>query len=182
MPPEAQAPWPGLSGYGTSGQSDSASLAPAMSAVVVDWPEAFSESTQPCAPKLFQRRWKSNTRPHRWHTVPLTQYSTGLSQMMKNNNGKKKRRHGCWYRPCRHANGLCHCSYFRTDGHEIREMCHKERKMGTMVERIQPVSPANFLCNMVTIFANRGNTLTPSRLQTPFGAQHENTGFCGWVS
>ena len=24
-------------------------------------------------------------------------------------------------------------------------MCHKERKLGTMVERIQPVSAANFL-------------------------------------
>ena len=27
-----------------------------------------------------------------------------------------------------------------TDGHGVREMCHKEREMGTMVERIQPVS------------------------------------------
>ena len=43
-------------------------------------------------------------------------------------------------------------------------MCHKERKMGTMVERIQPVSPTNFLYNMVKIIANTSNALTPSRL------------------
>ena len=55
-------------------------------------------------------------------------------------------------------------------------MCHKERKMGTMVERIQPVSPANFLYNMVKMFANTGNTLMPSRLRTPVGARHESTG------
>ena len=61
-------------------------------------------------------------------------------------------------------------------------MCHKERKMGTMVERIPPISPANFLYNMVKIFVNTSNGLTPSRLQTPLGAQHESTGFCGWVS
>ena len=54
-----------------------------------------------------------------------------------------------------------------TDGYGVREMCHKERKMGTMVERIQPVSPANFFYNMVKIFANTSNTLTPSRLRTP---------------
>ena len=61
-------------------------------------------------------------------------------------------------------------------------MCHKEWKMGTIVERIQPVSPANFLYNMFKIFANTGNALTPNRLQTPFGARHESTAFCGWVS
>ena len=43
-------------------------------------------------------------------------------------------------------------------------MCHKEWKMGTMVERIQTVSPVNFLYNMVKIFANTSNALTPSRL------------------
>ena len=41
-----------------------------------------------------------------------------------------------------------------TDGHGVREMCHTEWKMGTMVERIQPISPANFLYNMVKIFMN----------------------------
>ena len=61
-------------------------------------------------------------------------------------------------------------------------MCHKERKIGTMVERIQPVSPANFLYNMVKIFAYTSNVLTPSHLQTTFGARHESTGFCPWVS
>ena len=35
-------------------------------------------------------------------------------------------------------------------------MCHKEWKMGTMVERIQPANPANFLCNTVKIFADTG--------------------------
>ena len=50
-------------------------------------------------------------------------------------------------------------------------MCHKEQKMGTMVERIQPVSPANFLYNTFKIFMNTGNALTPSRLRTPFGAR-----------
>ena len=69
-----------------------------------------------------------------------------------------------------------------TDGHGVCEMWHKERKMGTMVEKIQPVSPANFLCNMVKIFANTGNALPPSRLRTPFGARHESTVLCGWVS
>ena len=54
-----------------------------------------------------------------------------------------------------------------------------ERKMGTMV---QPVNPANFLYNMAKIFTHTGNTLTPSRMRTPFGARHESTGFCGWVS
>ena len=61
-------------------------------------------------------------------------------------------------------------------------MCHEERKMGTMVERSQPVSPANVLYNMVNIFANMGNALTPSDLQTPVCEQHESTSFCGWVS
>ena len=70
-----------------------------------------------------------------------------------------------------------------TDVHGVREMCHKEWKMGTKVKRIQPVSPANFLYNMVKIFANTpNNALTPSRLRTPFGARHESTGCCGWVS
>ena len=40
----------------------------------------------------------------------------------------------------------------------------KNGKMGTMVVRIQPVSPANFLYSMVKIFANTSNALTPSRL------------------
>ena len=40
-----------------------------------------------------------------------------------------------------------------TDGHGVREMCHKEREM---VAKIQPISPANFLFNMVKIFANIG--------------------------
>ena len=44
-------------------------------------------------------------------------------------------------------------------------MCHKEWKMGTMVERIQPVSQSNLLNNMVQVFANTGNTLPPSNLQ-----------------
>ena len=61
-------------------------------------------------------------------------------------------------------------------------MCYKDRKMGTMIERIQLVNPANFLYNMVKIFANTGNALMPSRVRTPFDAQHESTGFCKWVS
>ena len=40
-------------------------------------------------------------------------------------------------------------------------MCHKEWKMGTMVERIQPVGPSNLLNNMVKVFATTGNTLPP---------------------
>ena len=51
---------------------------------------------------------------------------------------------------------------------EVRQMCHKERKMGTMVERIQHVTPVNFLSNMVRMFANMGNALTPSHLRAPF--------------
>ena len=61
-------------------------------------------------------------------------------------------------------------------------MCHKERQMGTMVEKIQTVTPANFLYDMVKMFANTSHALTPSRLPTPFGARHESTVFCGWVS
>ena len=41
--------------------------------------------------------------------------------------------------------------------------------------RIHPVSPTNFLYNMVKIFSNTGNALAPSRLRTPFGARHEST-------
>ena len=37
-------------------------------------------------------------------------------------------------------------------------MRYKEWKMGTMVERIQPVRPSNLLNNMVKVFANTGNT------------------------
>ena len=69
-----------------------------------------------------------------------------------------------------------------TDGHVVREMCHKEQKMGTMVEKFQPISPVNFLYNMVKIFVDTGNALTPSCLQTPFAARNESTSFCGWVS
>ena len=47
-----------------------------------------------------------------------------------------------------------------------------------MVEKIQPVSPPNFLYNMVKIFTNTDNTLMPRPLRTPFGAQHESTGLC----
>ena len=49
-------------------------------------------------------------------------------------------------------------------------MCHKERKMGIVVERIQPVSQVDFLYNMVKTFANTSNALTPSSFQTTFGA------------
>ena len=59
-------------------------------------------------------------------------------------------------------------------------MRHKEWKMGTMVERIQPVEPSNLLNNMVRVFANMGNTLPPSNLRTPFGARHESTALCRW--
>ena len=38
-------------------------------------------------------------------------------------------------------------------------MRHKEWKMGTMVERIQPVGPLNLLNDMVKVFANTGNNL-----------------------
>ena len=61
-------------------------------------------------------------------------------------------------------------------------MCRKEWKTWKPVERIQPLSPANFLYSMAKIVANTGNALTPSRLRTPFGARHEGTGFCRWVS
>ena len=46
-------------------------------------------------------------------------------------------------------------------------MCQKEWKMGTMVERIQPVDPSNLLNNMAQVFANTGNTPLPSNLRTP---------------
>ena len=45
-------------------------------------------------------------------------------------------------------------------------MRHKEWKMGTMVERIQPVGPSNLLNNMVKVFASTGNTLPPGNLRT----------------
>ena len=48
-------------------------------------------------------------------------------------------------------------------------MRHKEWKMGTMVEKIQPVGPPKLLNNMVKVFANTGNTLPPSNLRTPRG-------------
>ena len=53
-------------------------------------------------------------------------------------------------------------------------MRHKEWKMGTMVERIQPVGPSNLLNNMVKVFANAGNTLPPGNLRT-FRVRHEST-------
>ena len=59
-------------------------------------------------------------------------------------------------------------------------MRHKEWKMGTMVERIQPVGPSNLLNDMVKVFANTGNTLPPGNLRTPFGARHESTALCQW--
>ena len=59
-------------------------------------------------------------------------------------------------------------------------MRHKEWKMGTMVERIQPVGPSNVLNNMVKEFANTGNTSPPCNLQTPFDARHESTALCRW--
>ena len=43
-------------------------------------------------------------------------------------------------------------------------MRHKEWKMATMVEKIQPVGPSNLLNNMVKVFANTGNTLQPGNL------------------
>ena len=59
-------------------------------------------------------------------------------------------------------------------------MRHKEWKMGTIVERIQPVGPSNLLNDMVKVFANTGNTLPPGNLRTPFGARHESTALCRW--
>ena len=67
------------------------------------------------------------------------------------------------------------CSANGTAGHAVCEMCHKEWKMGTMVEMIQPVGPSNLLNKMVKVFANTGNTLLPGNLGTPFGARHEIT-------
>ena len=67
-----------------------------------------------------------------------------------------------------------------TDGHRVCEMCHKEWKMGTMVERIQPVGPSNLLNNMVQVFANTGNTLPSGNFRTPFAARHESTALCRW--
>ena len=58
-------------------------------------------------------------------------------------------------------------------------MRHKEWKMGTMVERIQPVGPSNLLNNMVKVFASTGNTLPPGNLQT-FCVRHESTALCRW--
>ena len=58
----------------------------------------------------------------------------------------------------------------------------KNGKWGTMIKRIQLVSLVNFLYNMVEIFTNTGNALPPGRIGTPFGARHESTGFCGWIS
>ena len=50
-------------------------------------------------------------------------------------------------------------------------MCHKEGKMGTMVERIQPVSPANFLHNMVkTVGFPAGTETTEAELGTALGS------------
>ena len=58
-------------------------------------------------------------------------------------------------------------------------MRHKEWKMGTMVERIQPVGPSNLLNNMVKVFASTGNTLPPGNLRT-FCVRHESTALCRW--
>ena len=58
-------------------------------------------------------------------------------------------------------------------------MRHKEWKMGTMVERIQPVGPSNLLNNMVKVLANTGNTLPPGNLRT-FRVRHESTALCRW--
>ena len=59
-------------------------------------------------------------------------------------------------------------------------MRHKEWKMGTMVESIQPIGPSNLLNNMVQVFANTGNTLPPGNLRTPFVARHESTAPYRW--
>ena len=56
-------------------------------------------------------------------------------------------------------------------------MCRKEQKTETMLEKIQYFSPAKFLYKVVTMFANTGNVVMLGRLQTPFGARHESTGF-----
>ena len=66
-------------------------------------------------------------------------------------------------------------------GMESVKCVMKNEKWG-LLERIQPVTPTNFLYNMVNIFAKTSNALTPSGLRTPFGARHESTGFCRWVS
>ena len=58
-------------------------------------------------------------------------------------------------------------------------MRHKEWKIGTMVERIQPVNPSNLLNNMVKVFMNTGNTPPPGNLRT-FGVRHESTALCWW--
>ena len=47
-------------------------------------------------------------------------------------------------------------------------MCHKEWEMGTMVEKMQPVSRANFLYNIAKVFVNTSNAFMPSRLEHPF--------------
>ena len=47
-------------------------------------------------------------------------------------------------------------------------MHHKEWKMGTMVERIQPVGPSNLLNNMVKAFSgvpNKGNKIKTQNLR-----------------
>ena len=66
-----------------------------------------------------------------------------------------------------------------TDGHGVCVMCHIEWKMGTMVERIQPVGPLNLLNNVVKVFANTGNTLPLGNLRT-FRVRHESTALCWW--
>ena len=46
--------------------------------------------------------------------------------------------------------------------------------------RIPQVYTPYPLNNMVQLFANKGNTLTPSNLRAQFGARHESTALCRW--
>ena len=59
-------------------------------------------------------------------------------------------------------------------------MRHKEWKMGTMVERIQPVGPSNLLNNMVKVFliassSSRGMKARGRDLQVPVSANWTQT-------
>ena len=53
-----------------------------------------------------------------------------------------------------------------TDEHGVYQLCHKECKMDTMVEKIQFIGIWNLLNTMVKVFRNKGNTLLPGNLRT----------------
>ena len=60
-------------------------------------------------------------------------------------------------------------------------MRHKEWKMGTLVDRIYPVSRSNLLNNMAEVFANTGYTLPPSNLRTPLRSPNKEGQNQNWL-